>query len=264
MSVLKIFVGLACTVGLIVAFVLLALLGDSVGGPQNTFAPAGEVASKQKDLFLIALWPAIAILILVFAAIGYIFLRFHQRREDEPPPPQVHGNQRLELAWTIAPTLLLFGLAVPMISTLVDLGEAASEDALVVDVTAQRFSWLFEYPDLVDSEGNTFAPVPSELHVPVDREIVVNLHALDVIHSFWVQRLAGKRDAVPGRTNRLVFKADEPGEYPGQCAEFCGIQHAEMKFTVIAHTPEEFQAWCEEQLGEPGAEACQPVTTSEE
>lgn len=264
MNVLRAIVVLLSTVGLVVAFVLLVVFGDSIGGSHNTFAPAGEVAQKQKDIFLIALWPAIAVLILVFGAIAYIVLRYRQRREDEPPPVQVHGNQRLELAWTIAPTLLLFGLAVPMIATIVDLGDAPPDDALEINVTGQRFNWFFEYPGIVDASGKSLGPIPDELHIPVGRDIVANLHSVDVIHSFWGPRLAGKQDVVPGHDNRLVFRADEPGTYPGQCAEFCGLFHAEMKFTIIAQTPADFQAWCEDQVGEPGAEGCQPVTLSRE
>lgn len=257
MGFLKVLVALLCTVGLIVAFVLLVLLGDSIGGPQNTFAPAGEVAKQQRGIFLIALWPAIVILCLVFGGVAYAVIRFRQRRENEPPPAQIHGNQRLELAWTIAPTLLLFGLAVPMIATVVDLGDDPAADALVVDVYGQQWNWLFEYPDIVDADGQPLSPQPpNELHIPVGQEIVVQLHSNNVIHSFWAQRLAGKLDVMPGRTNRLKFRADEPGVYPGQCAEFCGLFHADMKFTIVAQPPEEFRAWCEEQLGEPGAEAC--------
>ena len=91
----------------------------------------------------------------------------------------------------------------------------------------------------------------------VGKEIGLSLQSVDVLHSFWVPRLAGKQDVVPGRTNTLWFTINEPGEYPGQCAEFCGLLHAEMKLTVIGHTESDFRAWCEDALEvEPGAEAC--------
>lgn len=259
MSVLRAAAIFLSTVGLVVALVLLALFGDSIGGPQNTFAPAGEVAEKQKDLFLIALWPAIAILILVSGALAFAMFYYRRKSEDEPPPRQVHGNQRLEIAWTIAPTLLLLALAVPMIATIIDIGEAADDDALRVTVVGQRFSWTFEYPDITEADGTPLGTT-NELHIPVDREIDASIESLDVLHSFWVQKLAGKQDAVPGTTNRLVFNAEEPGEYPGQCAEFCGLFHADMTFTIIAHTPEEFQAWCEEEAGGT-AESCRQAAS---
>lgn len=270
MSVLKPIAVLLFTVGLVVAFAVLVLFGDSISGPQNTFAPAGEVAEKQKDIFLIALWPAIAVLVLVSGALAYAMVRFRQKREDEPPPPQVHGNQRLEIAWTIAPALLLLGLAVPMVALIVDLGDAPSDDALQVNVTGQQWAWSFEYPQILSVDGEPVRiPASSnpELHIPVGREIDAAIEASDVSHSFWTPALAGKQDAIPGTTNRLVFQADEPGEYPGQCAEFCGLFHADMKFTIIAQTPEDFQAWCEEELGGT-TEACQApvadVTSSRE
>jgi cytochrome c oxidase subunit 2 len=155
---------------------------------------------------------------------------------------------RLELAWTIAPALLLLGIAVPTLASIIHLGRDAKADALHVTVTASRFAWNFEYtdPEFVDAHGN--ALTTNELHIPVDREIAVELEAQDVIHSFWVPKLAGKLDVVPGRNNRMWFNATAPGVYAGQCAEFCGIGHSIMKFTVVAEEQAGFQAWVDEQL----------------
>ncbi len=235
---------------------------SSFGGDQNTFAPKGEVASEQLDIFILALIPATIILILVSVALVYIVVRYRRRGEDEPPPQQVHGNTRLEIIWSVLPVVLLVGLAIPMLGSVVSLGRAPADDALHVTVTGQRFSWSFEYSDLTDADGNPLLIVgtpgePAVLHVPVGKEIGLSLEAVDVIHSFWVPKLAGKRDVVPGRTNRLWFSIDEPGEYPGQCAEFCGLFHADMKFSVMGQTEDEFRTWCEEALGvAPGADAC--------
>lgn len=231
---------------LVVATGALLLGCGSVGGDQNTFNPSGDVAETQKNLFLLVLIPAVIILVLVGGALTYALIRYRRRRDDEPLPKQVHGNTRLELAWTIAPTVLLVGLAVPTIIGIVELGQAPGEDALRVTVIGQQFSWRFEYPDITDAEGNPLSS--EELHIPVDQEVGFSLESLDVIHSFWAPKLAGKQDVVPGRTNQLVFTAEEPGVFAGQCAEFCGLQHAFMKFTVIAEEPEEFDAWVDEQL----------------
>ena len=250
-------------VALLLAFVALTVGCGSLGGGQNTFAPGGDVARDQRDIFYLALWPAIVILIIVFGLLTYALVRYRRRREDEPIPTQVHGNQRLEIAWTVLPALLLIGLAVPMLAMIVDIGRAPADDAFPVVVTGQRFSWTFEYSDLQDADGKPLSITgtpgqPAELHVPVGREIGFSLESIDVIHSFWIPKLAGKQDAVPGRTNTLWFTIDEPGQYPGQCAEFCGLLHAQMRMTIIAHSEADFQAWCEEQLGvEPGAAACQ-------
>ncbi len=262
MKVLRVSPVRLAAVVFLTAFILLLTGCSSFGGDQNTFAPKGDVASEQLDVFIWALIPATIILILVSAVLLYILVRYRQRSDDEALPQQVHGNTRLELIWSIAPAILLVGLAIPMLGSVVALGRAPADDALNVTVTGQRFSWSFEYTDLLDSDGKPLLVIgtpeePAELHVPVDKEIGLQLEAIDVIHSFWVPKLAGKQDAVPGRTNTLWFTIEEPGEYPGQCAEFCGLLHAEMKLTVIGHTESEFRAWCEEALEvSPGAEAC--------
>lgn len=243
---------------LVVAVISVFFAGCSAfGGDQNTFAPGGDVADRQRDLFMLVLWPALIIFILVAGILLYAVVRYRRRREDEPAPKQVHGNLRLEIAWTLLPTLLLIGLAVPTVDTIFDLGRSPKDDALHVKVVAFQWDWRFEYlnPEFVGADGE---PLTSdELHVPVGREVGVTLEALDVIHSFWVPKLAGKLDAIPGRNNQMWFKATEPGTYSGQCAEFCGLGHAGMRFDVIAQTEEEFQAWAEEELASQSGDASQ-------
>ena len=234
---------------LLVAIVVLLVGCGSFGGDQNTFAPEADVAEKQRDLFLLVLWPAIAILILVFGVLVYALVRFRRRRDDDPLPQQVHGNPRLEIAWTVLPAVLLIGIAVPTVMGIVDLGREADEDALHVRVVAFQWDWRFEYldPEFADADGQPLTA--DELHVPVGREIDVALESLDVIHSFWVPKLAGKQDVVPGRTNKLPpFTVRTSGTYSGQCAEFCGIGHSVMRFDVIALSEEEFDAWADLQL----------------
>lgn len=235
---------------LLLLLTVLFLIGcGAFGGDQNTFAPGGDVADKQKNLFFVVLWPAIVILILVTGVLVYSMVRFRRRRDDEPPPKQVHGNIRLEIAWTVLPALLLIGIAVPTIDGIVDLARSPSEDALHVKVVAFRFDWRFQYLDaeFADAEGKPLTT--DELHIPIDRDIGVTLESQDVIHSFWVPKLAGKLDVIPGRENKMWFNATEPGTYSGQCAELCGIGHAGMRLDVIAHPEDEFEAWVDEQLG---------------
>ncbi|MFQ6019640.1 MAG: cytochrome c oxidase subunit II [Dehalococcoidia bacterium] len=238
---------------LLLSFLFL-LVGCDVDTPQNTFAPEGDVARKQRDSFNLALWPAIAIFVIVEGGLIFALIRFRQKRGQDLPK-QVHGNLRLEVAWTIAPAILLLALAVPMLDGVIDLARDPSEGALRVKVMGQRFDWSFEYPDLKDAGGEPlFVPgacqagMCGELHIPVGREIGASLESADVIHSFWVPKLAGKLDVVPGRTNSFFFNAITPGTYSGQCAEFCGEGHAEMRLTVIAESEAEFQAWVDEQL----------------
>ena len=237
-------------VAIAVAFAALLAGCGAFGGDQNTFNPGGDVAERQRDLFILVLIPATVILILVLAAILYIVVRYRRRSDDEMPV-QVHGNMRLEIAWTIAPLILLAVIAVPTIDGIFDLGRDARDDALHVRVVAFQWDWSFEYldPEYAGADGNPMTA--KELYIPVGREVGFELRSLDVIHSFWVPKLAGKLDVMPGRTNRMWFNATEAGVYPGQCAEFCGIDHAAMKFDVIAVEPAEFDAWALEQLASP-------------
>jgi len=250
---------------LTLALVLLAVLlaGCETKDPQNTFSPVGDVADDQRDLFNLVLWPAVVILILVEGLLVVALLRFRRRSPDELPK-QVHGNTRLELAWTIAPALLLMVLAVPTVASIVELGRAPSADALKVTAIGQQWVWSFQYPDYKDAQGNvlTVFGTPEELpemHIPPNLEIAVQLQSADVIHSFWVPKLAGKTDAIPGRNNRMWLIAREPGTYSGQCAEFCGLAHAEMRFVVVVHeNMDDFQQWVDDQLSE---EAAAPGTS---
>jgi len=244
---------------IIPAAALLILLGLLLSGcetdtPQNTFDAQGEVAKDQRDLFYVAMWPAIVIMIGVLGACVVLALRFREKDPNSLPPKQIHGNTRLEMMWTILPALLMLGMAVPMVAMIYEQGEDPDEDAYYIDVTAQRYSFTFEYPDIVDDQGRQLF-VPAEPHIPAGREVVFRLHAADVIHSFWLPKLGGKLDVVPGETNVLVLKADAPGTIHGQCAEYCGLDHANMTMIVHVDSEEDFAAWVEEQSAPPPAPA---------
>ncbi len=261
---------------LVAATLLIAVLALLVGcgavdDPQNTFAAEGDVARKQRDLLIIwVLGPAAVIFVVMQALLIYALIRF-RRKKGRELPRQVHGNNRLEVAWTIAPAILLLIITVPTIIGVIDLGRDAADDALRVRVVGQQFSWTFQYPDLTDAEGNPLTVIglpgevgkpstgrPAELHIPVDREIGVTLESVDVIHSFWVPKLAGKLDVIPGRTNSMWFNATKVGSYSGQCAEFCGFQHADMRLIVVAESEEDFEAWVVDQLEGGGAARSRP------
>lgn len=238
---------------LLLGLLALLLSGCDVNTPQNTFDPKGEVADKQKDIFLAAMWPALIIMIGVLLATVVIVLRF-RRREGDPIPKQTHGNTTLEIAWTIAPAVLLLGLGIPMVATLWEIGGDPSDDAYPIEVTGQQFSWEFAYPDILDENGAPLvqqSALSEPLIIPAGRQIAIHVTSKDVIHSFWVPKLAGKLDAIPGRMNSMWFKATEPGSFAGQCAELCGLRHAEMHLTVTALSAEDFQAWVDEQTAPP-------------
>lgn len=238
---------------MLLSLMALLLSGCDVDTPQNTFDTKGEVAEKQKDIFLIAMWPALIIMIGVLLATVVIVLRF-RRREGDPIPKQTHGNTKLEIAWTIAPAVLLLGIGVPMVATLWDITGDPDDDAYPIHVTGQQFSWEFTYPEIVDDDGRPlvlFSSFGDAMTIPVGRQVAIDLTSKDVIHSFWVPKLAGKLDAVPGRTNTMWLQADESGSYSGQCAELCGLRHAEMFLTLTALPEDDFQAWVDEQTTPP-------------
>ena len=212
--------------------------------PFNTLAPAGPVAEKQADLFWLVFWIAAAVFVLVEGALVVIMYRFRRRSADDTPR-QIHGNTRLEVMWTILPALLLAGVAVPTVGTIFDLAEAPP-GSMVVKVTGHQWWWEIEYPDLGVVTAN-------EAHIPTGEQVIFELTSDDVIHSWWVPRLAGKMDLVPGRTNTMNLAADAPGTYRGQCAEFCGLSHANMRFRVVAQEPADFEAWVDDQLAEAAA-----------
>jgi cytochrome c oxidase subunit 2 len=233
----------------LILLLLIALLlsGCSTHTPQNTFDAQGEVARKQRDLFYMAMWPAIGVMILVLGGIIVMCLRFRERDPKSLPPRQIEGNTRLELTWTILPAILLLGLGVPTVGLIYDLGKSPDANAYYINVTAQRYSFSFEYPDAKDNQGNALF-VPADPHIPVGREVAFRLHSIDVIHSFWLPRLGGKLDVIPNENNVLWLKADGPGTFAGECAEYCGLDHANMRMTVHADTQEDFDKWVAAQL----------------
>lgn len=258
------------TVLLIGAALLLA--GCAIGGdepgqlPQDSLNPAGPGAEVADDLWNIVFPIAVAVFVLVQGALIYLMIRFRDRGQSTPPR-QITGHTRLEIAWTIIPALILAGISVPTVAGIFELADKPDKDkSLDVRVVAKQFWFGFEY---LGDEGQDVITA-NELHIPTGRPVQLTLEALNpqapdtfdesepegsraeqslegVIHSFWVPRLAGKQDVIPGYQRNLTLEADEPGTYEGQCAEFCGLGHSEMRFEVVAHEPQEFQNWLDEQ-----------------
>lgn len=220
---------------LIPLFILLlfAILSGCSGAP-SVLAPASPGAGKVAELFWIVFGIAVVIFVGVEAALIFAVLRFRER-PDRPEPDQNSGNLRLEIAWTAAPAIILLGIFVAMISTMNAVAQP-QPDALRVKVVGYQWWWEIQYPDL----GITTA---TDLHVPVGQPVRVELVAGDVIHSFWAPELFGKTDVIPGRSNWTQFTASLPGNFRGACAEFCGVQHANMGFVIMAEPREEFDRW---------------------
>jgi cytochrome c oxidase subunit 2 len=224
----------------------LVLLLAACGGSQSSLEPEGPFAEEISTLFAPIFWIAVVIFVLVEGAIIIAVIKFRQRPGDETKQvKQVHGNTRLEVVWTIIPAVLLAVIAVPTVATLFDLSEEPEGEFLNISVTGHQWWWELEYPD------NGGFITANELHIPAGELVYLTMTSADVIHSYWVPPLNGKRDLVPGRITHLKLEADEPtpdGEpILGQCAEFCGLSHADMRIRVFVHTPEEFEEWTQRQ-----------------
>lgn len=245
--------GLAVAGGVLPA---LAAGGCAWDVPQSTVIARSDFARAILDVYAIITWATIGIAAVVFAALGWVLLRY-RGRPGAPMPAQVRGHTLLEISWTIAPALVLLVIAVPTIQVVFRTQQATAErGALEVVVRGWQWWWEFRYPALDIVTAN-------ELHLPAGRPVLLRLEGPDVIHSFWVPRLGGKRDVVPGRINHISLTADTPGEYPGQCAEFCGTSHANMGMRVIVHAPDAFDRWVAAQqapLPEPQGEAAEGRT----
>jgi cytochrome c oxidase subunit II len=206
--------------------------------PPSPLNPASEEARKVAELYWFTFWIALVIFVLVEGLLLYAIIRFRQK-DPKVTPPKVHGSTPLEIAWTIAPAIVLMIVFVLMIRTMNASAKPPAE-AMRIKVIGHQWWWEFQYPELGITTAN-------ELYIPIGEPIIAELSSDNVIHSFWVPRLAGKTDVVPGQTNTMWFQADQPGNYRGQCAELCGVQHAHMNFMVIAVPPDQFEIWAERQ-----------------
>jgi len=171
---------------------------------------------------------------IVLVMLGYSIWRYRAKPGDESDGEPIHGNTKLEIAWTLIPTVIVLGAAAYS-WVILDKIEARDPDRLQVDVTAQQFAWKFEYPE----EGVT----STELHVPVDRQVEFRMTAIDVIHSFWVPEWRVKKDLVPGLTTHVVATPDREGNYALICTELCGIGHSTMRAPVVVESQESFDQW---------------------
>jgi cytochrome c oxidase subunit 2 len=180
---------------------------------------------------------------IVMVMMGYSLWRWRAKPGDESDGAPIHGNTRLEIAWTVIPTVIVTFLAGYSWIVLDDI-EAKDADRMVLEVEAQQFEWTFNYPDAGVTSG--------ELHVPVDQQLELQLRALDVLHSFWVPEWRIKRDLVPGAPgaaidDTVVVTPDREGTYSVICTELCGVGHATMRATVVVESEDEFQQWLSQQ-----------------
>ncbi|HEV7399691.1 MAG TPA: cytochrome c oxidase subunit II [Solirubrobacterales bacterium] len=221
---------LAATVAMTAAISAVMLSINWDGQEASTAAP------KIDDLLNVMIVLSAFVFSLVIVMLFYALWKFKAKPGDESDGEPIHGNTRLEVAWTVIPTIIvLFGAGYSW-SVLHDI-EKPAKNAMTVDVFSQQYAWSFGYP----GKGDVF--VEGEMHVPVDRQIQFKMHAQDVIHSFWVPEWRIKKDNVPGITTTAIVTPDKLGTYQLICTELCGFGHASMRAKVVVETPADFQKW---------------------
>jgi cytochrome c oxidase subunit II len=265
-----------------VTVVIPLLLASADRSTQNLsiFDPVSPPAESIRSLSVLVLAITAFIFIAVEGILLYSIVRFRRRDATGPSPqrtrspettgegwvrgtepPQVYGSKPIEIAWTAAPALVVFVLVLVSARTLWEVNipppqPREGDNTLFVTVVGRQWWWEYTYDHYNGRElGFTTA---NELHVPASEEgiarpVYLTLRSADVCHSFWVPRLAGKTDLIPGRANSMWFQTDRPGLYLGQCAEYCGTQHANMLIRVVVDSPSDFETWLENER-QPAAE----------
>jgi cytochrome c oxidase subunit II len=218
----------------------LALLAGCVQNPNSVFHSRTDFNRDVQGLFALLIWLGFAVFVFTEAMLLYAIWKYRSRPGKAHVPEQVHGNTRLEILWTVIPAVVLAIIAVPTVQTIFKTQSTARGDALQVEVIGHQWWWEFRYPEYNVTTAN-------EVYLPIGRTVNFALKTQDVIHSFWIPGLGGKRDLVNNRTNYIWFTPDSvtPGgeAFNGFCAEYCGTSHANMRFKAFTVTPEEFASW---------------------
>ena len=232
------------------------------GKPLTSLAPEGPSAESIQKLVIPVTAIAGIVFVLVIGAIVFITWKFRERKDSDPDefPSQIHGQTTLEIGWTILPALILAGIAVGTVMTIINLNRE-EPNSIQVQVAGQQWWWEYRYD--LNGDGNFAGPeditTATELVIPAGKPVQVTTTSNDVIHSFWIPGLNGKKDAVPGLYNPLKLQADEPGVFRGQCTEFCGLSHANMRMLVRAVSSSDYDAWVRNQLKDHAADPTNPV-----
>jgi cytochrome c oxidase subunit 2 len=221
------------------------LAGCASNAPQDTWAPKGpnaqQIDNLQKPVFAVAGIIGVIVFVVVIIAV------FKFKDRGQPIPHQTHGNPALEITLTIIPALILAVVGVFTFRTVFDLAKT-DDTEMIINVTGQQWWWEYDYP--VQNEFGITQPIitSGQIVFPAGTKVLLRQTRRDVIHSYWIPALNGKRDAVPGRVHLNRIEADEPGIYAGQCTEFCGLSHANMRMEAIALSKEDFAKWVANQL----------------
>jgi cytochrome c oxidase subunit 2 len=218
--------------------VALTLIVGCVQNPNSVFHSRTEFNREVGGLFELLIWLGTAVFVFTEVLLIWALWKYRHRPGTPRQPEQVHGNTRLEILWTVIPAVVLAVIAVPTVRVIFATQGSARADALQVEVVGHQWWWEFNYPQYGVRTAN-------EVYMPIGRTVNFQLKTHDVIHSFWVPALGGKRDLVNNRTNELWFTPDSTTEdaFNGFCAEYCGTSHANMRFKAYAVTPEQFASW---------------------
>ncbi len=218
------------------ATMMLVLPAIAWAAPPSPLNPASPGARSIANLHATVLWIAAAVFVIVSGLLIYSLVRFRRKSANEPEPDQsFHGSAMLETIWTVIPVGILLVILVLTFQTLKDTDPNRPTE-MTVRVTGKQWLWEVQYPTYNIKLTN-------ELRLPVGTDVKIELTSADVIHSFWVPQLGGKKDAVPGYLTTTWFKADRPGTFRGQCAEYCGLGHAQMPIEVIVMDQASFDLW---------------------
>ena len=220
--------------------------------PNSVFHDHTEFNRQVGHLFDILLWLGGFVFVFVEGLLLYTIWKY-RRKSDNDRPKHVHGNTTLEILWTAIPAVILAIIAVPTVQTIFKTQAVASADALQVEVWGHQWWWEFRYPQYTTTgaSGKVDTLVTAnELYLPVGRKVNFKLQTIDVLHSFWIPQMGGKRDLITNHVNYLWFTPDSVGEgaWNGFCAEYCGASHANMHFKVFTVTPSNFDAWSKHQM----------------
>lgn len=247
MAVPKINRGSAATLGVIAGVLAMVGCAPAPGEhyPLDTLSPKSDITETFFSIFRVITAIDLLILIVVVVAFCLAIFVFSSRAGEPGEPSHKHHDLWLEMLWTIIPSILVVFITVPTVRAIIQTQpDKWPPDTLEVRVIAHQWWWEFRYPE----SGVITA---DEVHIPVHRTIHFSMVSRDVIHSFFMPAIGGKRDVVPGQTNSITLKASEVGEYWGQCTEFCGDSHANMRFRVFVDSPEDFAAWTRNQIADP-------------
>jgi cytochrome c oxidase subunit II len=230
----------------------LALLATACGAetPQTAFNPRSEYANEGLNLFVLIIWMGIGVGALVEAVLIWAAIHY-RRRPGDPLPPQIHGSTIIEVVWTTLPVIAVGYILFVTLPVIFSTQAPAPPASMNVNVIGHQFWWEFQYPDNNVVTAN-------ELHLPVGQTANLVLKSDDVIHSFWIPALGGKRDAFPGHTNYIWMTPNSVGEFPGQCYQLCGYSHGNMRERAIIQSPSDFQAWLASQQ-QPAAQPTDPT-----